>query len=112
MSLDEVMDNDGELFVNTDDRGEVIKYIPRGGVVKPINATVFREGQTTREGVSTGSARRFEIEIRNNATYGRTKIDTRGDKVKFPKRIGEVDKTWNVVQVLSHDAAMWRLEVG
>lgn len=98
-------------LLNTDEAAETISYTPSGGSASSI------KGFINRAPINAGAAdnnmtltNECEVFIANDATYGRTSI-SKQDTLAFPKRIGDSNSTWRVIEIIEKDDASWRLRV-
>jgi hypothetical protein len=104
-----------------DQWGESVTYTPRSGAARSIKAIVDRNVPRPVGGPGEGVNRPdLTIEVANRATsiaddgYGGISsagVDTGGDKVTLPKRIGQAAQDMRIAQVLGQDEAMLTLEV-
>lgn len=106
--LDDIMAADAEFLVDPDEFGESVTYTPKVGSAVTRNAVVDRMGLQEVEG--TGAlAETFDVLIPNDATNGVASVDTGGDTITFPPRVGETAVARQVVAVIDNDNGMWRL---
>jgi len=92
--------------------GEAITYYPGSGATsRSIDGIVERGtlqliGET---GEITGQA--IVIRVRNSATEGiaSTEIDTGGDEIEFPLRVGDTPRRRSVVKVINDNAGILEL---
>lgn len=110
--LDTSMSDDATYFIDTDEFAEAVTYTPLGGTAKSINAIVVRdEPAQLGETAARSLAADLTIAIRNDATAGVTSVNTGGDRVTVARRYGETAKSLQVYEVISSDAAIWRLRL-
>lgn len=114
MTLASRLDDDAAIFVRVEDFGETITYTPRDGSPVSIPALVKREGPSPEtEGNFGMRPHNLTIYIRNDATYGRTSIDTGGDSVTLARRVGDATTTTLLVRKVDNsNTGMWKLTVG
>lgn len=88
-----------------------ITYLPRGGGSRSIKAIVEYVGAQSLDGLKGGSRPHVELYVRNDVAAGISsrEIDTGGDKVQVPLRMGRSVRTVRIVKILAQDRAMLRL---
>jgi len=93
--------------------GETVSYTPRGGVARNITAVVDREPIQPLPESPQGLRPNVIVWVDNDATTGIdvTTLDTGGDTMSFPKRIGDTASTWSILKLVSQDNGMLQLEV-
>ncbi len=89
----------------------LVTYTPRTGAPRSIEVLIQYVGPRALAGIAGGSRPHLEILVRNHATLGITsrQVDTGGDKLTLPLRIGRVDKIVRIVEIIAQDRAMLRL---
>jgi hypothetical protein len=96
----------GNVFLA--DFGEDVTYVPLTGDERPIRAIIDRNPPMPPAGspVKAGLAPKITAEVANDATAGisSSEINTGGDKLKLPVRIGEAATARPLVTILRHDA--------
>ena len=117
LSVDSTNDADDEL----DDMaveilsafGEPVTYYPSGGGSRAIAADIIRDPPVRFEGTSRAYAPFMVVSVANDATTGisSSEIDKGGDKIDLPVKKGEIAQKRPLVQILTQDAGMLRLEV-
>ena len=106
MAIDPDIAADGKAIV--DDAGEAISYKPKGKPAVSISAIVERPGAKQQENErALGYALVMYVAIADIA-----EIDTNGDTVRLPRRVGEDPQWFPVTSVLEQDAGLWKLAVG
>jgi len=92
---------------------EDITYLPRGGGSRAIKALVDYEGVDSLGGAPHGKSYTIEVSVVNSATVGisSSELDTGGDKVSLPKRIGEAAAERRITKIISQDNGILTLEV-
>jgi hypothetical protein len=109
--LEDIMDADGELLVDTDAFGETVTYNPLGGDAASLKAVVFRNPPQQVNGSFTAASPYIEVWIRNHATYGRTSINTGGDTITVAAREGGATANHPVDSILQQGGGMWKLRL-
>lgn len=106
MSIDPDIAADGKAIV--DDAGEPIDYKPKGAAAVAINAIIDRPGLKQQENErAVNHALAIYVAVSDIGS-----IDTNGDTVKLPGRVGESASWFPVTAVLEQDAGLWKLAVG
>ena len=82
-------------------------YTPRSGSSRSIEVLIHYIGPELLAGVRGGSRPHLEILIKNDATTGISshEIDTGGDKLTLPLRIGRISRIVRIVEILNQDRA-------
>lgn len=111
MGLRDAMKKDAAVFTNTADFGEPVVLTPRGGAPKTINALVIRHPLEVIPDVNGSPPTAYiEVYIHNDATLGATKINTGGDTITLPWRIGDVPQARLINEVPGDsDDGLWHL---
>lgn len=93
--------------------GESALYTPSGGVGRSITVMVERREPQIIAEVGDVPSQSMIVRALNNPSTGISseEIDTGGDKIAVPLRIGEAFKTLSIVTVLSDTAAFTRFLV-
>lgn len=93
--------------------GETVTYKPRGGGTRSISAVVNREQPAGLDGAPHGHAPVVTIEVINDSTTGISsdEVDCGGDNVNLAVRIGDTPQDRPIVNAISMDAGMMRLEL-
>lgn len=100
--------------------GELVTYIPFGGVAKQFKAIVERQpSQVQQSGGGAYPVNTVAIMIPNDATNGVTAIQPRKDRVRFKKNLSDAQEMEFTVQKILHedagliagDGGMFRVEV-
>ncbi len=93
---------------------EQITYTPRGKTpITGMWASVDRSPpKLDSEAFSTSMSQTLIVNIANDPTYGVSSIDTGGDTVTLPLKLGDAPKTVKVRWPELHDAGIWMLRVG
>ena len=89
--------------------GELITYLPHGGVAKIFKALVERQTtpQVQQSAAGPYPVNQLEVLIPNDATNGVTNIRVRKDKILFKKHRGDSDATeFTVNKIIQEDAGM------
>ena len=83
---------------------ETVTYRPAGGDSREISAVVTR----AEPGRLLGSLPVINALVMNSSTDGISseEIDTGGDKIELPKRVGESAKIMRITEVVSQDAGL------
>lgn len=98
-------------ILNTDEMAESISYTPNGSAAITIKAIINRsplQSNAADNGMTLTDE--CEVFVANDATYGVTTV-TKNDTLSFPKRIGDSNSTWRVIEIVEKDDAAWRLRV-
>jgi len=92
---------------------ELITYLPAGGGSREIKAIIDYEGIDGLGGAPHGKSYTIEISVVNNSTTGisSSELDTGGDKVTIPKRIGETAANRRITKIIEQDEGILTLEV-
>lgn len=114
MSFRDQRDADGEFLVSPDDFGEAITYHPHQGMGeaspddRPINAVVVRIAESAYAEDGGTILPSFRVAVRNDSVLGISsdEIDTGGDQLSFPRRLGEAAETYHIFDVESQDASI------
>ncbi len=96
-------------FLNSDEFSEEIVYQPKNGSPRTIKAIVDRQRISPDGETDRTLQNQIEIRIANHATYGVDAINRGGDTVILPERVGGVETTYAVVDILGEDEGMWNL---
>ncbi|MGC9261029.1 MAG: hypothetical protein ACP5I8_13270 [Phycisphaerae bacterium] len=93
---------------------EQITYTPLGkSPITGMWATVDRAPpKRDSEAFSTSMSKTLTVNIANDAVYGVASIDTGGDTITLPLKIGDAPQTVKVRWPELHDAGIWQLRVG
>jgi len=96
-----------------DSFAEPVTYWPRGGGSRSINAIVDREPSEKLEGMPHGYSPRLVLWVANDSTIGisSSEIDTGGDLIELPMRIGQVAEKFSMVKIGSQDVGMIMLGI-
>jgi len=97
-------------LLNSDEMAEAILYTPKGGTAKSIKAIIDRR-RIIPAGEDSGRTliNQVEIVIANDSTYGVSSVNKGGDTVSLPERIGGVNVTWTVSDIVKQDEGSWQL---
>lgn len=110
--------NDAGVFLN--DFAEAVVYRPLVGPPRSIQAIVDREPPAWLREPPAWLAEadgvlvpQLHVVVRNDeaAGIGADEVDTGGDRVDVPVRVGGTAVTKNVVRIVQQDAGLLRLEV-
>jgi len=96
-------------LLNTDEFAEDIVYVPKGAAARSIKAIVDRHRITPDGETDRTLQNQVEIRIANHATYGVEAVNKGGDTVILEDRVGGVEVTYAVVDILGQDEGMWQL---
>lgn len=109
---DNLNDDAVNTILDTGVFAEEITYTPKGGSEKTIKAIVIRSRLGT-SGEDSGKIllNQAEVFIAYEDTYGVNNVIKGADTVSFPERIGGIDVTWKVMDVIDQDNGMWHLLV-
>lgn len=113
MTLHDVIQADASaVFCNTDDFAEVVKYYPRTGTARSVNAIVIREALAVLPEDGDAVIPLFEVHVANTATNGITsdELNLGGDRLEFAVRVGGATTRRTITKLLSHDEGMLVLE--
>jgi hypothetical protein len=104
---------DAAIFVNADEFGEAVVYVPRNGATRSISAQVQREvpeGDEQLQGTITPS---LFVTVRNSNSIGisSAEVNTGGDKVRLAQRVGGATKDCPIIEVVSQDPGMMKLRL-
>jgi len=93
--------------------GETVVYKPLGGDERSIQAIVTRPGLGPVGGGEDGDTELTTINVENDATTGisTAEVDTGGDKVSLPTRIGNAAEDRPIGPIISQDAGRVTYEV-
>lgn len=93
--------------------GDTVTYKPRGGGTRSISAVITRERPEGLDGAPHGHAPVVTIEVINDSTTGISsdEVDTGGDNVNLAVRLGDTPQDRPIVNIISTDAGMMRLEL-
>jgi hypothetical protein len=114
MSLADRIRSDASIvFINTEHFAEPVTYHPHRFQTDParaprtINAVVTRN-QVTVFNPDEQILTEFEVRVANDATVGITseELDTGGDKIALPTRVGDEPTLKSVQYVTEHDEGM------
>lgn len=94
--------------------GEDVIYVA-GGVEYEIRGHVYRKGidvkrkRQDRRIESFPSKYDYEIRISSDATYGRSSVTVKEDKIKIYRELGGALITMRVMEIIEQDPGTWRL---
>jgi len=90
---------------------KTVVYLPKGGSSRSIYAVVTYLGPKPMDGLRGGSRPQFDLSVRNSSVYGISsrELNTGGDKVQIPLRLGRSVKTVRLVELIAQDRAMLRI---
>jgi hypothetical protein len=88
--------------------GELVTYLPAGGVAKTFKAIVDRRPtQPEQAGAFQYAANTLELLIPRDALNGMTAIQERKDRVRFKKSLDDAQETdFTVNKVIQEDAGL------
>ena len=109
--LDEQLAADAEAFVDADTFGETVTYTPVSGSPVSIKAVIVRDPPDGLQSPATAMTPVMDAYIRNDATYGRTSINTGGDTITVAYRKGGTTAAFAVRQIIAQDAGMWHVRL-
>ena len=110
---------DVELFLNT--YGEEIIYHPKSGNPRRILGVIDRNLPMSITESGAGMRKQINIHVANRETdkdddnyggIGSAELDTGGDKVSLPLRLGSELETRPIIGLLEQDDEMLALELG
>jgi len=95
------------------DFGETVVYRPLGGRPRSIEAVVDRQPPAPIEGAPGGVRPTMVIVVKNDEQegIGSREIDTGGDRVEAPPRVGEKPLEFRILEVGQNDAGTLELRV-
>lgn len=104
---------DAAVFVNADEFGEAVVYVPRNGATRDISAQVQREVPEGNEQAEGAVVPSLFVTVRNSSTTGisSAEVNTGGDKVRLAQRIGGETKDCPIIEVVSQDPGMMKLRL-
>jgi len=94
-----------------DQFGESIKYMPRSGGTRTINAIVEREPPAVFDAAGNAVLPQFIVRVHNSCRSGisSNEIDTGGDTIELPKMVGDIVPTrFSIGQVMSQSGGVMR----
>ncbi len=91
--------------------GRTITYSPRNRTARSISAIVDYPGPGPIGPLDGGSRPHVELLVANDSTTGiaSTEVDTGGDHVTVPMRVGTTARVLRIVEVMGQDDALVRL---
>ena len=91
---------------------ETVVYTPRVGDARSISAVVDRQPIQPLSETPQGLRPLVPVHVANDAITGiaAADLDTGGDTLTFPERIGGADKVWPIARLAGQDDAMLLLE--
>jgi len=97
--------------IQSDLSAQTVYYLPKSGGSRSINAIVTYLGPQTMDGLRGGSRPHFDISVRNSSVYGISsrELNTGGDKIQIPMRMGRSVRTVRLVNLIAQDRAMLRI---
>ncbi len=93
--------------------GESVTYYPAGGGSRGILAIIDRESVVGVNGASRGNTQFIIMTVANDSAIGisSSELDTGGDRIEFPKRIGDPVQKRGIRDFNNQDRGMMELEM-
>ena len=90
---------------------ETISYLPAGGGSRSISALLEYPGPGPVDGLAGGSRPIVDIFVKNDSASGiaSSEINTGGDKIQLPQRIGLTARTVSIMRIIAHDKSIMHL---
>ena len=91
---------------------KTITYRPRSGASRSIESIIEYPGPGGIDGLSGGSRPLLDIYIKNDSTSGisSAEVDTGGDKVEVPLRIGLTAARVRITKIVTQDKAILHIQ--
>lgn len=109
---DRIVSDAENVFLNSDHFAETVTYYPhryRNAIRDPrqIKAVVIRN-QVSSFNADEQIITEFEVRVANNSTTGisSSELDTGGDQIEFPARVGETPTKRSIQYLTEHDEGM------
>jgi len=104
---------DAEGLFAADDFVEWVEYLPREGRARTIRAVVERSPPEPLDGAPGGVKPSMVLVVLNDeqAGVGSREVDTGGDRVRVPSRIGRAAEEHRILDVAQNDEGTLELKV-
>ena len=114
MTLRQTISDDASVvFCNVDDFAEPVKYLPRVGTPRCINAVVFREAMAVvSEDNSETIIPVWQVHVTNDSLLGisSAEINLQNDRIAFAPRDGLPEQNKTILQLETQDHGMLVLQ--